>query len=206
MTSCYVGSHVHVNIPVTRNQCSTLEDMSVCCRAGVGPEPLLDIRSEPPPPHAGMSPSSCSGCFVSAARLHMFYCTLPICLSSNCENKQFDLQKRTLCLYISAYFNMEEDTLQPYGTGTWHSNTHKCFIKQNLPNLMIIRLWPIGVLCKQHNGKINKETTYIRLYPPHALPVVSYGHIPTCTYHLCFLPKSLNIINGWTHLEFIYDF
>lgn len=173
--------HVHVNIPVTRSQCSTLEDMSVCCRAVVGPETLLDIRSEPPPLHAGMSPSSCNGCFASAARLHMFYCTLPICLSSNCQDKRFDLQKQTLCSNIPAYFNMEEDTLHLYDTGTWHSNTHKGFIKQNLPNVMIIRLWPIWLLCKQHNGKTNKETTYICLHPPHPLPVASYRHM-----HLSF--------------------
>jgi len=114
-------SHVHVNIPVTRNQCSTLEDMPVCCRAVVEPEPLLDIRSEPSPPHAGMLPSSCNGCFVFAARLHMLYCTLPICLSSNCQDKQIDLQMWALCLNISTYFNMEEDTLHPYGTNTWHT-------------------------------------------------------------------------------------
>lgn len=112
--------HVYVNIPVTRNRCSTPEDMPVCCRAVVGPEPSLDTRSEPPPPPAGMSPSSYSGCFVSAAHLHMFYCTLPIYLSSNWQDKQFDLQTWVSCLNISARFNMEENILYPYSRDMWH--------------------------------------------------------------------------------------
>ncbi len=122
--------HVYVNIPVTRCRCSTPEDMPVCCRAVVGPEPLLDIRSEPPPPPAGTSPSSCNGCFASAAHLHMFYCTLPIYLSSNCQDKQFDLQTWTSCLNVSAHFNMEENILHPYGTDKWDAYTQRAFFKQ----------------------------------------------------------------------------
>lgn len=179
--------HVYVNIPVTRSWCSTPEDMPVCCRAVVGPEPLLDIRSEPPPPPAGTSPSSCSGCFASAAHLHMFYCTLPIYLSSNCQDKQFDLQTWTSCLNVSAHFNMEENILHPYGTDMWDTYTES-LLQTNLHNVMFIRLWAIWFLCKPHDGKANEETTYICLHPPHT--TLSCGLIWAYTnMHLSFTLK-----------------
>lgn len=182
---------------MTRSRCSTPEDMPVCCRAVVGPEPLLDIRSEPPPPPAGTSPSSCSGCFASAVHLHMFYCTLPIYLSSNCQDKQFDLQTWTSCLNVSAHFNMEENILHPYGTDMWDAHTQRAF-KQ------IYIMWCL-LDYDQYDFSVNhmmerlmkKPHTFVCTHPtpPHPLLWANMGIIQTCTYplHWSFRPNNLNI-------------
>ncbi len=157
---------------MTRSRCSTPEDMPVCCRAVVGPEPLLDIRSEPPPPplvrhlpHAAdvsrlLSTSTCSDC------------TLPIYLSSNCQDKQFDLQTWTSCLNVSAHFNMEENILHPI----WHRHvrrTHTESFQTNLHNVMFIRLWAIWFLCNHMMERLMKKPHTFVCNPPH--PTLSCG-------------------------------
>ncbi len=120
---CYVGT-CYVNIPVTRFQCSTRRTCLVL-QGWVGPEPVLDIRSEPPPPPAGTSPSSWQRMFrVCCPPPHVSTAHSPFTCRSNCQDKQFDLQTWTSCLNVSAILTWKR-TFYTHMVQTSETHTHR---------------------------------------------------------------------------------